>query len=227
MAIELLDEHEQSERVRAWLHDNGTAIFGGIALGLALIFGWQWWQRTQAERNVTAAVQYQALVDAAARNDADTVQQMGEALSSEHSGSPYALLASLQRAEQALAAGDAAAAAAALTAARKENTDPASRGLLTLRLARTYMAQGDAGQALSLLEDDALGTYAGLADELRGDALLALGRRDEARSAYTDALEALDVGAPNRSLVEMKLGELGGSATSDATTDAVTAAGDA
>ena len=216
MAIELLDEHEQGERVRKWLHDNGTAIFGGIALGLALIFGWQWWERSQAERNVTAAVQYQALVDAVARDDADTVQQLAETLATEHSGTPYALLAALQRAEQALSAGDAAAAAAVLANARDESQEPASRGLLTLRLARVHMAQGDAEKALSLLDDDALGAYAGLVDELRGDALMALGRRDEARSAYSDALEALDVGAPNRSLVEMKLGELGGSADATA-----------
>lgn len=40
MAIDdLLDEHEQSERVRNWLKNNGAGMIGGIALGLAVIFG--------------------------------------------------------------------------------------------------------------------------------------------------------------------------------------------
>ena len=50
MAIDdLLDEHEQSEKVRTWLKDNAVGLIGGIALGLALIGGWQWWQKQQDE----------------------------------------------------------------------------------------------------------------------------------------------------------------------------------
>jgi predicted negative regulator of RcsB-dependent stress response len=213
MAIELLDEHEQGEQVRKWLRDNGTAIIGGIAIGIAMIFGWQWWTRSQAERNVTAAVQYQALVEAAERNDAAAVEQFAATLGEEYEGTPYAFLAALQRAEQAFAAGQPEAAVAALEHARATASDPATRGLVTLRLARARMAQGQAEEALALLGADDLAAYAGLAGELRGDALLSLGRADEARSAYSDALEALDAGAPSRSLVEMKLADLGGADT--------------
>ena len=49
MAIDdLLDEHEQSERVRGWLRQNGAGLIGGVASGLGLIGGWQWWQQHQA-----------------------------------------------------------------------------------------------------------------------------------------------------------------------------------
>ena len=51
MAIDdLLDEHEQSERVRTWLRNNGAGLIGGVVLGLAVIVGWQWWQRQQAQQ---------------------------------------------------------------------------------------------------------------------------------------------------------------------------------
>lgn len=44
MAIDdLLDEHEQGERVRTWLRDNAAGLIGGLALGLLLIWGWRWW----------------------------------------------------------------------------------------------------------------------------------------------------------------------------------------
>jgi predicted negative regulator of RcsB-dependent stress response len=49
MAIDdLLDEHEQGERVRSWLRKNGAVMVGGVALGVAVIVGWQWWNARQA-----------------------------------------------------------------------------------------------------------------------------------------------------------------------------------
>ena len=39
-----LDEHEQGELVQKWLRQNGSSLITGIAMGLALVFAWQWWQ---------------------------------------------------------------------------------------------------------------------------------------------------------------------------------------
>jgi len=64
MAIDdLLDEHEQSEKVRTWLRDNALGLVGGIALGLALIGGWQWWQKQQQQARLQTADRYKAAVD--------------------------------------------------------------------------------------------------------------------------------------------------------------------
>ena len=46
--------------------------------------------------------------------------------------------------------------------------------------------------------------------EARGEALLATGKRDQARDTYLKALTAMDVAAPQRRLVELKLSDLGG-----------------
>lgn len=228
MAIELLDEHEQGERVRQWLRDNGSAIIGGIALGLALIFGWQWYDRSQQEKRVTAAVQYQALADAIEREDAESVQSLAGALQAEYGGTPYAHMAALALADQQLERGELDAAAATLEQVRSGMDDPAMAALAGLRLARVRLAQGNPEQALALAQGVATPTWAGLAGELEGDALVALGRGDEARSAYQDALQALDTAAPTRSIIEMKLAAVGGSAEAEgATPGADSAAGDA
>ena len=58
-----------------------------------------------------------------------------------------------------------------------------------------------------------MATYPSVAAEIRGDAEMALGRRDAARSAYEQALATLDLAAPTRSIVEMKLTDAGGSPT--------------
>ena len=59
MAIDdLLNEHEQSERVRSWLQKNALGLIGGVALGLGLIAGWQWWQKRQHDDRVGASALY-------------------------------------------------------------------------------------------------------------------------------------------------------------------------
>ena len=56
MAIDdLLDEHEQSEKVRTWLQKNALGLIGGVALGLGLIGGWQWWQKRTQEQGFAAS----------------------------------------------------------------------------------------------------------------------------------------------------------------------------
>ena len=49
-----------------------------------------------------------------------------------------------------------------------------------------------------------------LRPERLGPALAALGRKDQARAAYDKALVSLDVAAPERRLVELKLTDVGG-----------------
>jgi predicted negative regulator of RcsB-dependent stress response len=210
MALELMDEHEKGERVRAWLRQNGSAIITGVALGLTLIFGWQWWQRSRIEHRVTAATQYQALSDALERKEADTVTAVADELAKNYADTPYAALATLQVADQKLAAGDKAGAAQALEQAAKLSQEPALAALANLRRGRVLLANGDAEGALKAAGELPKDLYTGLAAELRGDALLALKREDEARDAYRDALTHLETGAPNRRIVEMKLTELGG-----------------
>ena len=59
MAIDdLLDEHEQGERVRTWLRKNALGILGGLALGIAAIYGWRAWESHQARQMERAHTAY-------------------------------------------------------------------------------------------------------------------------------------------------------------------------
>jgi predicted negative regulator of RcsB-dependent stress response len=210
MALELMDEHEKGERVRAWLRQNGSAIVTGVLLGLAVIVGWQWWQRSKAQHSETAATQYQALSDALERKEADTVTAVADELAAKYADTPYAALAQMQLADQLLAKGDKPAAAAALEKVAGLTKDAALATLANLRRARILLDGGDAAAALALADAQPDDMFAGIAAELRGDALHALDRDEEARQAYQDALTELETGAPNRRIVEMKLSDLGG-----------------
>ena len=60
MAVELYDDHEQSERVRNWISENGVSIVMGVVLALAGIFGWRQWQDYQVVQAPLAKEYYVA-----------------------------------------------------------------------------------------------------------------------------------------------------------------------
>ncbi len=203
-----MDEHEQGERVRTWLRQNGSAIITGIAVGLAGIFGYQWWQQSQAGKRLDAAANYQTLVDAIERDDAEAAGQIAAGISERLGNAPYAGLAALRVAGER-AGKDDGAALADLSRAASVKDAPAIVALAKLRQARLELSAGKPESALALLGAIPAGQYDGLAAEVRGDALLAQGKAAEAGEAYRDALTGLATGAPNRFLVEMKLADLG------------------
>jgi predicted negative regulator of RcsB-dependent stress response len=200
MAIDdILDEHEQSERVLEWLRRNGAGLIGGILLGMAAIGGWKWWEQHQEQRDFQLADQYQMALDAIQAND----EQAGAKVKG-LGASVYATLAALQLAEAQVAAGQRDAAVATLRAAPP--SDPAIAAIVDQRLARLLLDAGQAEEALKLIGN--ANTPSAL--ELLGDARYALGQRDQARDAYVQALRKQDPGSPRRRLLELKLTEVGG-----------------
>ena len=206
MAIDdhLLDEHEQSERVRGWLRQNGAGLIAGIALGLGVIGGWNWWQNHQAGERAKFGHQYNTVVDALGAGDLKKAGAEYAALAP--SGSDYAALAAMQLARAQLDSGNRDAAIATLKGVQAK--DPAIMTVVRSRLARLHLEAGKPQDALALLGDNPEGAAA---IEARGDALFALGRIEDARAAYTSALGKLDVATPARKLVELKLIQVGGS----------------
>lgn len=212
MAIDdLLDEHEQSERVRTWLKDNGAGLIGGVALGLAVIFGWQWWGRHQIGQHQQAYQDYAALqasLDgsaAGAGEDKKPDLQHAKAAITKLAGENelYANLAALRLAKAQVDAGKRDDAIATLRAIKP--TDEL-KPVVDERLARLLADAGKFDEALKLVGN------AGDSDGLvaRADILVASGKPGEARDLYLKALTGMDIAAPQRKLVELKLAEVGG-----------------
>ncbi|CAN4279172.1 tetratricopeptide repeat protein [Pseudoxanthomonas sp. LjRoot125] len=202
MAIDdLLDEHEQSERVRSWLRSNGVGLLGGVALGLAVIFGWQWWKNGQQGKQEQAYQDYQAAVEGLAKDDLKQAKTAVDALAKEDE--VYADVAGLQLAKAQVQAGERDAAIATL---RGLTADASLQPLVNLRLARLLIDSGKHDEALKLL--DKASDASSL--EVRGDALFATGKTKEAQDAYSRALTTLDVASPQRRIIELKLVHAGG-----------------
>ncbi|KAF1709786.1 hypothetical protein CSC70_08795 [Pseudoxanthomonas kalamensis DSM 18571] len=207
MAIDdLLDEHEQGERVRNWLKDNGTGLIAGIALGLAAILGWQWWQKDKLQGKQQAYTAYQD-VDDLLQVEGDDTPDLDKArleIAGLDGKDPiYRDLATLRLARAQVDAGKTDDAIATLRALKPE---PALKALVDQRLARLLVETGKPDEALSVLGQSK--DSASL--EIRGDAELAAGKTDVARDLYLKALTGLDIASPQRRLLELKLTHVGG-----------------
>ncbi len=208
MALDdLLDEHEQGERVRSWLRKNALGLIGGVGLGLAVIFGWQAWQRSHVQKKAQAHTDYAAAMESIDAGNLEQAHASVQALAGENA--VYEDIAALRLAKAQLLAGDRDAAIATL---RAVDADADLAPVLNLRLARLLIDAGQADEALNVLgtADDASSL------EVRGDALVAAGKVDEARETYLKSLTGMDVAAPQRRLVELKLASVGGVAPKNA-----------
>jgi predicted negative regulator of RcsB-dependent stress response len=209
MAFDVLDEHEQGELAQKWLRENAFSILIGVGLGLLVMFGWMQWKTHRAAHELDAATQYDVFTSNLDKKDTDTAKAIAAKLESDYSDTPFATLAALRVADTAAAHGDYDTARKALDSAYQHAGNDALKTLSGLYLARAELGQKKAQEALDLLDKLPAAGYAALRSELRGDALVALGRKDDARNAYTDALTNLDAMAPNHAFVEMKLNDLG------------------
>lgn len=208
MAFEVLDEHEQGELVRKWVRANAMSIIIGITIGLLLIFGFQQWKARQLRSQGEASTTYTSFVEAVNADKADQVETLAATLRKDFPKSPYAVLAALRQAEIAATKGDLEAAAGHLAWADTAAEDPSMKSLIALRMARVELARDKADAALAQLDRVAKSDYQAMASEMRGDVLLKLGRQDDARSAYEEALTHMQDMSPERNLLEMKLGNL-------------------
>ncbi|MGO1072651.1 YfgM family protein [Lysobacter sp. CA199] len=200
MAIDdLLDEHEQSERVLSWLRANGAGLIGGIALGLAAIGGWKWWGNHQLEQHGKAASEFQAAVDAVGAKDKAAATKV-KALPA----GMYQTLAALELAKSQVEADQRDVAIATLQGIKTD--DAAMADIVTQRLARLLIDAKKPAEAVKLLGK----STSPMAIEVRGDAQFALGKADLARNEYNAALGKLDQASPRRRLLELKLTEAGG-----------------
>ncbi|WP_019341056.1 YfgM family protein [Stutzerimonas stutzeri] len=203
-------EEEQLAQIKEWWLQNGKPLLLGGALALALVFGWQYWQKHQLNQAQNASTVYQQLLNAALEEGgADTaeVSRLGNLLQKEFAGSHYAQYGSLFVAKVAVESGRLDEAATELQAVLDKPADKTLEELARQRLARILAAQDKAEEGLALLQGEAVDAFAASREELRGDLLVQLERPEEAHAAYSKAKELLSQDAAIGGL-QLKLDDL-------------------
>jgi predicted negative regulator of RcsB-dependent stress response len=225
MVDEFSSDLEQEEALRNWWKENWRWVSTGIVLGLAVLFGWKYWESQKQMRADSAAQAFSDLGLAVGRGDNEKVEQLVKTLDAEHADSPYADQAHLALAQTYVAAGKFEQAGGELKLVADKSKDKALAQVAQLRLARVQQQLGHHDEALALLDVGKAGAFAAQVQEARGDVLLAKGDRSGARLAYQAAMgEVVGIEAdPSQTeLLRLKLQDLGDAETQAAAPEAAT-----
>ena len=200
-------EEERLEALERWWKENKSSVILGVALGSAVVIGWNMWQGNRQSMAEQASRVYQQMLKANEDHQPDSATKLAERLTASYPASTYAEFAQLYLAKARAETGDYAGARQILEHLVENTTDATTRQLARLRLGRAMLAAGDSAAGLKLVEplsEKDTGTFATLFEELKGDLYLAARRPVEARRAYEIARE-LGEKSP---LLELKLNEL-------------------
>jgi predicted negative regulator of RcsB-dependent stress response len=203
--VEDLTDNEAEEQLRRWWSENWLWIFGGIALGLGLLWGWQYWQRSRMEQAQHDLSAYQSVISELGQNKFDQAVVVAKALRDEHPASPYADQSDLALARAAVEMRKLDEAAQHLRVVMDGSKDAELRSIARSRLARVMVEQAKYDEAVALLDVTGAGAYAPLYHELRGDAFAGKGDTAAARREYDEALAARNADAGlDRQYLELK-----------------------
>ena len=203
-------EEEQLAALKRWWKENGKSLIIGVVLAVAAVFGWQSWQANKQASGEAASEIYFSLIEAVALEDAaqtSTVVHLAEQLKQDFGSMTYAQYGALLAAKQAVMAGDLALAETQLSwAVEQADKQGSLYKIALLRLARVVAAQGDAGRALTLIENVDAGSHEASYQEVKVDLYLSLEQTDKARAAYQAAVAA--AGGEQRPVLMLKLNDL-------------------
>lgn len=206
------DEHEQSERVKQWLVQNGSNLVTGVLLVIAIISGWQWWQGRNNQQAQEAGGQYHTFIQAVEKPDAAKAIVLGEAIIANYADSDFAFLAALRLSRIHADLGKFDLAGAALDKAAAVALNDQNRELVNIRKAQLLFSQGKTADAAKAANAIKAVAYPASLAELKGDLAATTGNRTAAAEFYRDALQKLSPDAGSRGLLEMKLTDAGGNA---------------
>lgn len=206
-----ISEQDQIQLIKDWWKKYGVSIVLGIIIALAGSYALRYWQQYNENYLQQASVVYEQMLIAKASQKTDDFNQSVQQLTQKYSRSPYAALANLALANQAISQHQLDQAIKPLMWVSEHAKDHNLQQIADIRLARVLLAQQQPQQALPYLDkvDDA--AFAPLIAALRGDAYSALGDKTKARDAYQQSLLGLPKNTGLYNLVAMKLTALGNS----------------
>lgn len=214
-----LSEEEQLEALKRWWKDYGKTVVVAIVVAVAGYFGVTGWQQQQQQKAEAASELYSELMQVAsprmgvALGDAEkaTARQLAGQLKEGRASSLYAHNAALLLARLAVEEGEIDQAVEELRWVLQNKPEISTEQITRLRLARLLITKEDFAGAEALLGNP-VNAFKGEYAEVRGDLARAKGDLAGARTAYEEAMAAIDPQAQERRmLLQFKLDDLASS----------------
>ena len=200
--IEVSDsEEEQVDKLKKWWDSNGKQTIAGAVLGLAGIFGWNYYVDYQDSQALNARALYLSYASDSANIGAY------DKLIKDHSSSSYADQGTLIMAKYLFDAGNYSLALDAIEPLLSRE-DSVIASAAALRTASLYLELGQHQEALDVLNLENANGFSGLFYNLAGDIYLDLGNSEEARNNYALAIENVTENSSLSQLIQIKLDDL-------------------
>lgn len=209
MATYDLEQQEQLDQVKHFWKQYGNLVTWVLVLALGGYAAWTGYLYWQQQRATGAANLYEELDRAALSGDADKATLAFTDLKNKFAGTTFTEQGALLAAKVAVEGKKLDQAKASLQWLVDNGKNVSLVAVARLRLAGILMDAKQFDEAQKVLNGDMPAEFAPLADDRRGDILLAQGKKDEAAKAYSAAWKGLDATVDYRRFVEGKLTALG------------------
>jgi predicted negative regulator of RcsB-dependent stress response len=209
MATYDLEQQEQLDQVKHFWNQYGNLITWLLVLILGGYAAWMGYQYLQHQKAGAAANLYEELDSAAQAGNTDKVLQAFNDLKDKYAGTTFAEQGALLAARAAAERQKADPAKAALQWLVDSGKNANLVAVARLRLAGMQLDAKQFDEALKTLSAEMPEEFAPLADDRRGDVLMAQGKKDDAAKAYQSAWKGLDSEVEYRRFIDGKLTALG------------------
>lgn len=203
-----LTEQEQIQQLKTWIKQYGLTILMGILIALIITSGWRYWQSYKIKILTHASGVYDEMLALRAQGNTSGSIVQAKKLLSHYPKTPYAQMAAFLIARDAVLRKNYPEAILQLNWVMDHTKVNSIREIARLRLARVYIAEKKPQDALNSLAKVDDKSFAGLVDEIKGDAYFSMNNKASARHAYQLALQELPNAEVTRPILQMKLDNL-------------------
>ncbi len=205
--FDLKSDEEKAEELKAWWKENGLSVIAGVAITIAGMFGYKYWQQYQLDQSEGASRLFYQLSKAGPNSP--EAEPILKKLNDNYSGSAYASLAALRMAKADCEAGKTDS---CITQLRKaaESSQESIATVAKIRLARALVSAGKLDEAKKIISENFPKSFASLIAEIKGDIYYAENNIPKAREAYDEAI--LSSGGEGTQLLKLKRDDLGNTA---------------
>ncbi|MES3014706.1 MAG: tetratricopeptide repeat protein [Pseudomonadota bacterium] len=204
-----LEEQEQLDQLKAFWQRYGTLITWLLIVvlgGFAAWNGWNWYQREQAGKS---SAMFDQLDRAAQAGDVDQASRVFADMKERYPRTAFTEQGGLTAAKLQVEKGKLEAALETLAWLGANAAEPEYQTVAKLRAAGILLDQKKYDDALKQLDGATAPDFVALVADRRGDVLLAQGKKDDAKAAYTKAWQTMDPTVGYRRLIDAKLTALG------------------
>lgn len=208
---EYLTEQEQIQQLKNWIKTYGPAIMAGVIVAGLLAFGWNYWQSYRNKILLHASGVYDEMLTTRAQNNNPAAVIQAKKLLSHYPKTPYAEMAALLLARDAILKKNYPEAIKQLDWVRDHSSESSIRQIARLRKARIFLAENQPDMTLSLIKKIDDKTFIGLIEEVEGDAYVMKNDKISAKNAYQKASQDLPNAEVIQPVLQMKLDNLASS----------------